>query len=87
MTNKTDWKHGVFIGTDKEPDAIAVFDDEDAADGDNCCDSIYKKYGDKFSPCRTVFRDNREHWTNVLLAWATHAPLLDMRNNREIPLP
>jgi len=86
MTTKSDWKHGAWFSVDS-PDAVAVFDDEPNEDGTNTCDSIYYKKGNRFSPCRSVNREMKEHWTSVLLAWACTAPLLDMRNNREVPLP
>lgn len=83
MNKKEDWKHGAYIPTDEKVEHIAIFDDEDPE-----CDSIYRQYvGGRLSPCRTVFRANREHWSAVLLAWAGDAPLLDRRNNRETPLP
>ncbi len=82
MNSKIDWKHGTYIPPTHEPEAVAVFDDEDLD-----CDALYYVYGDKFSPCRTVDRSNPEHWTNVLLAWACKAPLLDLRNDKTVPLP
>lgn len=83
MTKREDWKHGRYVSTDEKPEHIVVFDDEDPE-----CDSIYRQYvRERLSPCRTVFRANKEHWTAVLLAWACEAPLLDKRNNRKTPLP
>ncbi len=81
MTDKQDWKHGAWFYIE-EPEAIAVFDDEDLE-----CDSIYMRRGDKFIPCRTVLRTNKDHWKNVLLAWACRAPLEDFRNDKTNPLP
>ena len=86
MTDKQDWKHGKWFRPtdDAEPDAVAIFDDED----DSGCDAIYLRFGNRFSPCRTVNRSNHGHWTNVLLAWACRAPLEDhRRNDRTTPLP
>lgn len=87
MYDQQKWKHGTFFRTG-EPDAVAVFDDEHAeCDPNNDCDAIYLKYGERFSPCRTVDRTNPEHWRDVLLAWSGRAPLLDMRSDRRVPLP
>jgi hypothetical protein len=85
MTDKQDWKHGKFFRPDNEdgPDAVAIFDDED----DSGCDAIYLRFGQRFSPCRTVDRSIHPHWENVLLAWACRAPLEDHRNDRSTPLP
>jgi hypothetical protein len=83
MSLKSNWKHGEYFPID-HPDAVAIFDDEDET---GHCDSIYYAKDGKYSPCRTVNRENHEHWTNVISAWACHAPLLDMRNNQSIPLP
>lgn len=82
MNKKENWKHGIYIPPTQKPDAVAVFDDEDAD-----CDSLYYKYGEKFSPCRTVDRTSHRHWESVLLAWACKAPLLDLRNDKTTPLP
>jgi hypothetical protein len=75
------WKHGEFFPIEN-PEAVAVFDDEKEGH-----DTIYLMAGGKFSPCRDVSRSDRGRWKDILLAWSMTAPLKDMRNNQEVPLP
>lgn len=82
MTDKQDWKHGKWFNIET-PDAVAIFDDESAD-----CDSIYLMKAGKFSPCRTVFRGDFNHWKNVVGAWLARGEMvLDNRQNKSVPLP
>ncbi len=38
-------------------------------------------------PARTVSPEPWEHWESVLSAWATRAPMVDLRACKEPPLP
>jgi hypothetical protein len=76
------WKHGTPVITGEPADAVAVFDDEDPE-----CDSLYLRYGDRFSPCRTVSRADREHWSAAILHYTRRLSIEDYRDNKEVPLP
>jgi len=83
MKTTPNWKHGShFYAEPSQVKTVAIFDDEYPDQ-----DTIYMRVGNNFCPCRSVSRENREHWTSVLTAWAARAPLQDLRNNRDIPLP
>jgi len=85
------WKHGSYYcpprGSSAQADAVAIFDDEPGFPDQ---DVIYYRYGNKFSPCRSVCRDTPDsptHWHDVLTAWGSHHPLEDHRQDRSTPLP
>jgi hypothetical protein len=79
-----DWKHATQIRplSKDQVTHTAVFDDEGAGEV-----VLYRTDGARFSPCRSVSTEDREHFDSVLEAWGNEFPLLDRRNDRTIPLP
>ena len=78
------WKHATQnhpLAT-KETTHFAVFDDEGSG-----VVVIYRTDGKRFSPCRLVDTESREHFDTVLSAWGLEFPFLDLRHDRSIPLP
>ena len=61
---------------------VAVFDDERVG-----FLTIYHTDGTRFSPIRDIATKSSGTTRDVLSAWASDAPFLDLRNDKTQPLP
>lgn len=76
------WKHHTHGPLPRnEVTNIAVFDDELPGQV-----TLYQTDGTRFCACRSVVIAS-DRYRDCLLAWAATAPLLDLRNDKTVPLP